>query len=251
MRRYWVEEKQREGEGFWLEGELYHHVIDVCRQEEGQHFELLCGEGQAYLVQLKSIDKKRAWTEIIEVRQIEPLSRPHIHLAVSLPRFHKMDEIVEKAVELGVKSVWPFVSDCSFVRHLSKVSGAKQERWTRIVRSATQQSGRGDWMEVQEPKTLLDLFAEFNQRTKVLGLFPYEGESQLQLHEALRAPRDFKLEEVWVFVGSEGGYSAQEVQWFRDRGLEPVTLGPQVLRVETACLALVSIIKYELCAVGK
>ena len=93
--------------------------------------------------------------------------------------------------------------------------------------------------------SLDNLLADFNRRTKAVGLFPYEGEAPQHLRQALQPLKGQQADEIWVFVGSEGGYSDREVQLFQSFGLQPVTLGSQVLRVETACLALVSILKYE------
>ncbi|MCB9084869.1 MAG: 16S rRNA (uracil(1498)-N(3))-methyltransferase [Bdellovibrionaceae bacterium] len=245
MRRYWFDPTEKQGERIRLAGDLYHHVIDVCRQGEGSRFELLSEGGKAYFVELVQVAKKEAWAEIVEERQIPPLEKPHIHLAVSVPRFQRMDTIVEKSVELGVFELHPFVSDFSFVRSVDSRLTGKWPRWKKIIQGATQQSGRGDLMGLGEPQKLEDLLAEFNRRTKAVGLFPYEGEAPQHLRQALEPLKGQEAHEIWVFVGSEGGYSDREVQLFQSFGLQPVTLGSQVLRVETACLALVSILKYE------
>lgn len=264
MRRYWVEASDRQGDAFVVSGESYHHIVDVCRQEVGSKFELLTEEGKAYFVNIELLNKKNFLARILEERTIKPLPRPHLHLALCLPKFATLELIIEKSVELGVKSVQPLFSDYSFVRSQQKLSDNKEARWEKIVRSATQQSGRGDLMQIQ-PALGLDRFLETHfsaetesrnseqdsEHSKTLGVFAYEGASQISLrkylhqHDPDQEGHKNGTQDVWIFVGSEGGFSTREVELFHKFNLEPVTLGQQVLRVETACLALISILKYE------
>lgn len=236
------------GDQVHIDGESFHHIVDVCRLHVGAKFEVLV-TGKAYFVELKHVHKKEAIAAIIESRAIPQLPDPKIRLCLSLPRFSKADEIIEKCVELGVASVQPFVSDFSFLRKTDRVPPAKIDRWQKIIKSATQQSGRGDLMPVEPIMSLQEVLKDFNRQTNVWGLFPYEGEAQLTVKSALSQMKQdvpsLKGRSLWIFIGSEGGFSHKEVQLFQDVGLEPVTLGDQVLRVETACVTMVSIIKYE------
>lgn len=246
MRRYWINTKDIFQDKVNFHGDSFHHIFDVCRQQVGAKFEVLTEEAKAYLVEVLEVTKKTALAQIIETRQIPPLKEPHIHLALCLSRFPVMDAIMEKAVELGVKSIQPLFSDFSFVRTGEKLSPNKLERWDKIIVSATQQSGRGDLMKVLPVKTLQEHLKSINPAAGSVGLFAYEGESQVSIKDYVTnlkkstTPRD-----IWIFIGSEGGFSDQEVQRLGTLGLHPVTLGNQVLRVETACMALVSVLKYD------
>lgn len=251
MRRYWLDvaaavTNEQGDKEFLIEGEDFHHICGVCRRGEGDKFEVLTEASEAYLVEVVHKTHKQALARVIESRTIEALPEPHIELCVSLPRFKKMDEIIEKSVEIGVYRVRPFMSDFSFIRDFSKLSSSKLKRWSKIVKSATQQCGRGELMDISPVVELNELLEEFNQEEEAVGLFPYEGESQQSLQEAIQSFKKTSFKKLWIFVGSEGGFSDQEVQLFSKNGLESTTLGPQILRVETACLALASIIKYEL-----
>jgi 16S rRNA (uracil1498-N3)-methyltransferase len=168
-------------------------------------------------------------------------------LALAVSRFPVMDAIVEKAVELGVKSIQPLFTEFSFVRTRSALSANKVERWDKIVRSATQQCGRGDLMPISPALGLDEFLSKFNQKSSVMGLFAYEGPSTLSVKDYVTEKKKEAgpLKEIWVFVGSEGGFSYDEVEKLRNLALHPVTLGSQVLRVETACMALVSVLKYD------
>lgn len=245
MRRYWVPKDSVSGNEVRLTGDVLHHIRDVCRLHKGSKFEVIVEGGNAHLVEIISESKQASIAEIIETRQIPPLPLPHIHLALSIPRFPVFEAVVEKAVELGVKSIHPFFSDFSFIRTKSDVFEKKKARFLKIVQSATQQSGRGDLMAIEDAVELSQLIQTFNRNSSAAGLFAYEGEAVLTAREGLKRLRAGEPRDVWVFVGSEGGFSSQEVELFQSIGLTSVTLGQQVLRVETACVALTSIIKYD------
>ncbi len=246
MRRYWIPKDQISETQVTFSGEVFHHIFDVCRQEVGSHFEVLGDGKQAHLIEVTSVEKKRALGKIIESRIVATLPKPYLVLALSIPRFPVMDAVVEKAVEMGVARIQPFYSEFSFIRKSQSLSDNKFDRWKKIIVSATQQSGRGDLMELCEPQDLSQVLEDFNQKTHKRGLFAYEGSAVLGVKEQLTSAPLKDLEEFWVFVGSEGGFSTTEVQEFRKVGLETVTLGDQVLRVETACIALLAVLKYEL-----
>lgn len=248
MRRYWIEKKDLFGDRVNFTGDSFHHIFDVCRQEVGSKFEVLSEDSKAYLVEVVNVSKKNAEARILEERNIPSLPEPHIHLALAVSRFPVMDAVVEKAVELGVKSIQPLFTEFSFVRTHNALSANKVERWDKIVRSATQQSGRGDLMQISAALNLDDFLSNFNQKSSVLGLFAYEGQSTLGVKAYLaqkKAELGTKPRDLWIFVGSEGGFSHAEVEKMRNLALHPVTLGSQVLRVETACMALVSVLKYD------
>lgn len=252
MRRYWIEKKMIFNDVVSFKDEVFHHIFDVCRQEVGQHFEVLTEDSKAYLVEVITKDKKQAQAKIIETREIQKLPAPHIHLALSVSRYNVMDSIVEKAVEMGVSSILPFCSDFSFIRKPAHLPIGKTERWHKIVISATQQSGRGELLQIFEPIEWSEMLKKINPGPANWCLFAYEGDSVLGIKEYLATAKETQernsaltVENLWIIVGSEGGFSQKEVSEMQQLGLNPVTLGSQVLRVETACMTLVSVLKYE------
>lgn len=246
LRRFFLspEDLPKDG-GLSIRGELFHHIRDVCRFGVGDQFEILTGDQRAHLYEVHSVSSKELLARRVSERLLPPPPRPLVTLALSVPKLPKVDWIVEKCVELGVHEIRPFVSDFSFLRKASEISYSRLSRWEKLAQAATQQSGRGDVMQIQSATTLEKLLEEFNRQTDTAGLFPYEGEAQLSLKPALLDALKRGRESVWVFVGSEGGFSPREVELFGRVGLQPVSMGTQILRVETACVALVSIIKYE------
>jgi 16S rRNA (uracil1498-N3)-methyltransferase len=253
MRRYWIEKSQihkiSETESIVLfKDDLFHHIFDVCRQEIGHHFEVITEDSKAYLVKVTVKEKKQARAQITEEREIKKLPTPHVHMALSIPRYPVMDSIVERAVEMGVSSILPFYSDFSFIRKSSNLPEGKQDRWHKIVISATQQSGRGELMKIHDPMNWSNMLQFINPSKENWCLFAYEGSSILGVQDYLVSKKKelgASPEHLWIIVGSEGGFSSPEVTEMQQLGLDPVTLGQQVLRVETACLTLVSVLKYE------
>lgn len=246
MRRYWIDLADKNGDVVRFRGDVFHHIFDVCRQGQGSKFEVLTEEGKAYFVEVTQVTKKDAEARVLEEREIAPLKEPLIHLNICVPRFPVMDAVVEKAVEMGVHRIQPLFSDYSFVRTESALSANKIERWEKIIKSATQQSGRGDLMKLASAMTLEKWLAGFNRNSQVAGLFAYEGPSTLGVKEYLKELRNQGVpREIHLIVGAEGGFSAAEVQALENQGLRPITLGAQVLRVETACIALIAALKYD------
>jgi 16S rRNA (uracil1498-N3)-methyltransferase len=245
-RRFYLEQKNLEASGrLQISGDLFHHIRDVCRFDIGDRFEVLFGDAKAHLVEIKEVGKRELAAQIISERALPPPAKPAITLALSVPKLPKVDWIIEKCVELGVADIRPVVSDFSFLRKASEISESRIKRWRKIVEAGTQQCGRGDLLRLHEAETLESLLKTFNQQLATAGLFPYEGESQLRLPDAITEAKALNPEAIWLFVGSEGGFSPREVQLFNQHGMKPVSMGAQILRVETACVALVSVIKYE------
>ncbi len=246
MRRYWLPDESFQDDQVLIEGESFHHIHDVCRMGPGSRFEVLSKGGQAHFVQVTEVGKKRMTAQILESRTIPPLPKPYIHLVLSIPKFPTFEGILEKAVELGVRSILPVTSDFSFVRKNLDPVHKKWPRWQKIIQGATQQTGRGDWLELRKPQALVEFLRGLNRDSRTLCLFAYEGTGQLSLRQALGEVQRDVLEDVYLVIGSEGGFSDQEVALFQQAGWPPISLGEQVLRVETACLAAISVIKYEL-----
>lgn len=244
-RRFYIEKENLNGDQVQLRGDLVHHIRDVCRFGVGDKFEILVGDGLARLVEIVAAGKNDMSARVLSARDLPLPGKPHVTLCVSVPKLPKVDWIVEKCVELGAFEVRPFVSDFSFLRKVSELSENRLARWRKLVQGATQQSGRGDLMRIGTPVTLPQLLQEFSRNPSTAGLFPYEGESPQGLSSALGDLKARQLDHLWVFVGSEGGFSPKEVGLFAQAGLNPTSMGEQILRVETACLALMSVIKYE------
>ena len=244
MRRYWLPLEAFSPDQVLIEGEAFKHICKVCRQGLSSRFEVLNEKDKAYFVEITEVGKKQAVAKILEERSLPSLPRPRIHLALSLPKFSTLENVLEKSVELGVEAVHLFHSDFSFIKAGEKDLQKKWPRWEKIIKGASQQTGRGQLMQLTGGMSLRVLLQSYGER-KAAAVLAYEGEGGESLEQVIgKIPRE--MEEVWVFVGSEGGFSQQDLELFNHFEILPVTLGSQVLRVETACVTLVSILKYGL-----
>jgi len=249
MRRYWLESPILVADQVEISGDSFHHIFDVCRNHLGSEFELLgIKPNIALKVQVTEVTKKRALAKIMSEREIPALSLPHIVLNLSVPKIPTLEAIVEKSVELGVERIQLFTSQHSFIRNPKDFSAAKFDRLKKIVTHATQQSGRGDLMKIMKPQLFSEILKSFSDcHQKSLGLLAYENlDPKMSLKSKLPMLALKSQHEVWVFIGSEGGFTSTEVQEALRNGIKAVSLGTQILRVETACVAFISSLKYEL-----
>ena len=163
-----------------------------------------------------------------------------VWLAQALPKGDKMDQIVQKAVELGVKGIYPLQTSHCIVRYDFAKQTEKLRRWQKISQEASQQCGRGVVPEVGPFMSLPEMFDRMAPGTRVLTL--YEGTGR----EGLRSILTNDFCGAWMLVvGPEGGFSEAEASYCRDRGARLAGLGPRILRTETAGLAALSAILYE------
>ena len=152
-----------------------------------------------------------------------------------------MDSLIEKAVELGVKEIHLFSSTFSFLKKSSKLSPARKKRWQKIAEQGLALTGRTETLTLHPLKPLQNIKIPKED----LALIAYEGEKQgKSLSEIIK--NQPKPKAIWLFIGSEGGFSKKEVEEFALRKKAFVfSMGEQILKVETACLFGLSILKYH------
>lgn len=239
MRRFWIDRACLKGKEFLIKDSLYHHICHVCKIKKGESFELFCEGLQKYQVVLTKCSKTKALAKILAIEPVPALKQPYLHLALSLPRFPKMDFILEKSVELGVKSFQPFLSEFSFIKTASKLSSGKEKRWKKIIEQSLSQSGRTEAFLLHPIRQLKDITIPKED----LALMAYEGETVKTLPPLIQQKQ--KVKNIWLFIGSEGGFSSEEAEDFSKRENSFVfSFGDQILKVDTACLFGLSILKY-------
>lgn len=251
MRRIWLQLNRHpgeiaDGEILTLSDEAFHHAIKVSRLEEGEKFEIISGHDVLLSLEIEKIEKKSAQVKVVGRRSLPSPKGPEVHLAVCICKWDALDWIIEKSVELGVTSIQPIVSENSFIKRVEDISSARRLRWQKTVESATTQSVRGSLMNIATPLELNDFIKQINQNPEVKCLFAYEGAKKTHLKTGLQRIIESQPRAVWALVGSEGGFTNREATEIERQGFEPLTLGDQILRVETACIAIMSVIKYEL-----
>lgn len=247
MRRYLTDQSLYLNSIVTISEDTFRHIHKVCRQDVGDKFELLNeGSDEAFLAEVISVEKNHMQVRVINSRPLPDLKKPYIHLVLNFPKPQVFEDVIEKAVELGVHSLYPTLSDFSFFKTNEKIKD-KVSRWDKIVKSAMQQTGRFKPLKIH-PAQDLESFLKLpiDKDKKNLYLAFYEGQG-VPLHQFLEADSMHlnEIENIWVFVGSEGGFSSKEVKRFQELNIPSLSLGEQVLRVETACVSIVSVLRYK------
>lgn len=241
-----------------ISGEKAHHLNTVLRIKSGEFISVFDGLGNRYIYKVLKVHKKDVIAEKITKEQYSTESPLQVTIAQGIPKSEKMDIIIQKSTELGVRRLIPLITERSQVRHAEKTM-----RWRKIAISASQQSGREIIPEIEEPVE----FNEFINRQGIFkGIIFFEEEKHGNLKKILAglkdeslAPSPFPLPsgervkvkgDVILLIGPEGGFSEKEVNQAVQKGFIMASLGPRILRTETAAITALSIIQYELGDIG-
>ncbi len=253
MTRIFLPPEQLTSDEIVIDGSNARHLALVMRVKAGDSFEVLDGEGYTYQCTVKKTHKKEIIAQVIEKKLFSVESPVVITLAQGMARGEKMDLIIQKSIELGVHRIIPVVTERSQLRNTHKL-----ERWRKIAISASQQSGRSRIPEILEPIPLTELcnsvnppsspFAE-DGKGEMLPLILSESCREQHLKHILQTDTDIK--QITLLIGPEGGFSQKEINNAVDKGFSEVSLGPRILRTETAPIAAISIIQYELGDMGQ
>lgn len=223
-----------------IQGQDAHHISRVLRMEVGDLIIVVAPTGQAGMAKINSILGDKVLLTLQETIVEDKEAPVNIYLAQGLPKSDKMDFIVQKAVELGVKGIYPMAAEHSVVQYDQAKKNKRQERWQKIAVEAAKQCGRAVIPIVEPISNLAAILASLAPETIVFML--YEGQTTQGLKQALA---EHPGKNYVLLVGPEGGFSAHEVAICQSFGVCIVTLGPRILRTETAALAGVAIVMYE------
>ncbi len=212
--------------------------LKVLRVKKGEEIIVCDGQGKDYLCRVTNVGGGAAEAEIVETTVSEGEPDIECRVYAAYPKGDKAETIIQKSVELGASEIIFFPSE----RCVSKPDGAsvvkKLERWNKISREAAMQSQRGRIPVVRASGSYAEAINEAAQAE--LPLFLYEGKCKLGLLDAMKNADGFKT--VSVVTGSEGGFSSEEVEKAEAAGLLCTSMGPRILRCETAPLCAVSAI---------
>lgn len=229
MPRFYCAQSLSIGAVIVLPDHVTHH-LQVLRLAIGDHITLFNGEGGEYTATLSTIEKKRASAEIkaFSPREAE---LPHaVTLAQALPEASKMDWIIEKAVELGATAIQPLSAQRCVVKLSAERAAKKMLHWQGIIIAASEQSGRNRLPHMAEPADMNNWIAQHDLHLRIL-LTPRAEQSLSDW------ARHHPPQAVALLVGPEGGFTEAEENAARVRGVMALSMGPRVLRTETAGLA--------------
>lgn len=243
MPRFFVDQTQIANQEITITGSDVNHIKNVLRMNIGEEISISDGKGKDYFGKIKEFSKdtvvvavENSWDSYVEL----PCE---IYLFQGLPKADKMELIIQKAVELGVYSVVPVVTKRTIVKLDQSKAEKKVSRWQNIAQSASKQAGRGIIPKVELPVSFGE--ALFMAKNLESSIIPYEkAEGMEQARAIIKSMKDKKS--IGIFIGPEGGFDEKEIEEAKAAGVIPMTLGHRILRTETAGLAALSILMFEM-----
>lgn len=226
-----------------ITGDDVKHIRDVLRYRVNDNLDICDEDGRKYIAQILNFSKEQIDLKVI--RLCEGISEPStkITLFQGMPKSDKLEFIIQKCTELGITEIVPVITKRVVVKLDNKNIEKKVERWNKIALEASKQSGRQKVPNVKNPINLKNL-VENIQKYDIL-LLPYECEKEKSIKSVLRK-LDKSFKNIAIFIGPEGGFESEEIELLNRENVQTVTLGPRILRTETAGLATLAMILYEL-----
>jgi len=257
--RFFAENENFTGGELALTGGDARHLRSVLRKRAGDRIVVCDGAGADYLCEITNVGRETVTAAIISMSHCGGEPGCRVTLVQSIPKPGKIEYIIQKCVEAGVFAIAPVISDYAQYPIRAQDGGGEKlrERWQKISREASKQSGRGIVPEIREFGGLTETMRKCadmisDSRNDMHAIFSYENEDARTIKSALNAIRQKRAcrnagtpFEIYVFIGPEGGFSPDEARGAKDCGLDVVSLGPRVLRTETAGFMALCCILYE------
>ncbi len=244
MYRFFVKEDNIKENRVKITGDDYNHISKSLRLQPGDKIIICDGRKNDYLVQLSEFGDNIIKAEI--KNKIKNKNEPviNISLAQALPKKNNMDLIAQKATEIGFKKLIPLLTERTIVKLTAKKEKKKIKRWQRITREAAKQSQRGIIPVVNKVLNLKGITRISSDYDLVLL---YRAEENLSdIKQILDKKGKSTIKDILILIGPEGGFSKDEVEYITDKTKAfSVTLGPRILRTETAGLVAMTTILYE------
>ncbi|MGB3917005.1 MULTISPECIES: 16S rRNA (uracil(1498)-N(3))-methyltransferase [Thiothrix] len=235
--RFYVTDALTVGQAFPLPDSTFRHAVQVLRLNVGEPLILFNGEGGEYAAQMHNVSKRSASVLIEAFAEIDTESPLQLTLVQAIIKPDKMDFALQKAVELGVATFQPLVTQRSVARIGKEKVDKKMQHWEGIMVAACEQSGRTRMPQLNAPLELDDWLEQPFEGTRLIlapGDFPRINSLPLDLPTP-----------VALLIGPEGGFSDAEVASCVQAGVTPVSLGPRILRAETASITALALLQHH------
>lgn len=232
--RVFTEQPLAEGETLSLEEAPSRHLAKVLRMGPGRELVLFNGQGGEYSARVSAVGKKALEVRITEFCSHERESPLALELAIGISRGDRMDWVLQKATELGVSRISPLFTERTEVKLKGERLEKKQAHWRQVTISACEQCQRNRLPELAQATSLEQWLSRPNPGRRFV----------LHHRDSKGLPKNETPDQVALLVGPEGGLSEDEIEQARAGDCEPLTLGPRVLRTETAPVAAISLAQY-------
>lgn len=239
MARFFLPKKNIVDRRATVEGPELDHLRRVLRLRPGDSIVVFDDAGWEHEAVIRSLSAQAAEIEIARSFQAERESPLELTLAVGLTKGEKMDFVVEKATELGVQAIAPFVSAYTVPKLDRRKIEKRGERWQRIALAAAKQCGRTRIPEILPLSNFEDLVQQTSDSLNLLFWEKETGQTLKQVHVT-----DPDARSILLVIGAEGGLSDQEAGLAQRHGFKPIRLGRRILRAETAAVAATSLVQF-------
>lgn len=248
MHKFFVSKDNIKGDFASINGDDVKHIYKVLRLNVGDNIGINNCCGEEYLGEIISIDKSNVEVKLIKKLPINNESNLEIYLYQGFPnKPSKMDLIVQKSTEIGVRQIIPLITKRVVIKNESN-NNKKINRWRKISLESCKQCKRSLIPEITMPIEFETLNSELEKMDLII--VPYEDQKDLGIKSVIKSLEGMKINKVGIVIGPEGGFEESEIEYLKDSGAYIVTLGPRILRTETAGLVTSSIIMYELGDLG-
>ncbi|UZJ43330.1 16S rRNA (uracil(1498)-N(3))-methyltransferase [Marinimicrobium sp. C6131] len=234
--RVFTDQPLQTGATVTLEEAPSRHLAKVLRMTPGRELILFNGEGGEFAATLAEVGKKSVQATLGAFTAEDRESPLNLELAIGLSRGDRMDWVIQKATELGATRITPLFTERTEVKLKGDRLDKKWDHWRQVIISACEQCQRNRLPALAQPLTL----------TEWLATEQPPGSRRLVLHhrDSKGLPAQEAITQVSLLVGPEGGLSEEEIERARNAGCDPLTLGPRVMRTETAPVAAISLAQY-------
>jgi 16S rRNA (uracil1498-N3)-methyltransferase len=248
MHRFYIAPETWNSVAPMLSGSEAHHAREVLRMKAGEKLVLFNGQGREITAEIVDLSGAEIRLRKLHEAETQPL-QCRIVLGQAIPKGKNMELIVQKAVEIGAAEIAPIISDRTIVQVDSESATQKQSKWRQIAIEAAKQSGQNWLPRVHTPRKLAELFSMVSEESfdlRLIGSLQPDARHLKKILADYSREHELRPRSVLMLIGPEGDFTPAELSLARRHGCQPITLGPIILRVETAAIYCLSILSYEL-----
>ncbi len=243
LRRFFVEKISVSNNTYTITGPEAKHISRVLRMKPGDQFILMDGTGTRFQSVIDSVSSREVIVTLEKSLPQPPPSPVVITLCQALPKSRAMDYLIQKTSELGVDCIAPFFSERAVPEYKKERLDNKMRHWHEIAINSAKQCGRGLPAKIENPVSFMKLMEKWREED-VLKAVLWEEEGSNDFKSLLKSSGSET--KITCIVGPEGGFTGKEIETAGDAGFISVSVGRRILRAETAAIAAVAIIQYEL-----